>query len=285
MTNLLEPVLVTGANGGIGRAVLRLAQDRGIDVVPCTRNGLPVDGVPTTACDVTSDDALASTLETHKPRIVIHLAGMTSQGDPGELHAVNAIGTQRLASLAARHGAHRIIFASSAAVYGDKGSAPYAESSATPAPSPYGASKLAAENALARATSALGLESVAARIFNVYGPAQPNSLISRILTSSVDSPAVLRGGAVFVRDYVHVDDVAAALLAAAETELPEAFTVINVDTGHPTSNDDLERLFAGREDVHITTGEGPPSYSVADNTKMATLLGIAPRSLAEALSV
>src|SRR5690606_16595745 len=72
MTNLLEPVLVTGANGGIGRAVLRVAQDRGIGVVPCTRNGVPVDGVPTTACDVTSDDALASTLETHKPRIVIH---------------------------------------------------------------------------------------------------------------------------------------------------------------------------------------------------------------------
>lgn len=165
--------------------------------------------------------------------LVIHCAAQTSVArsvaDPEADHRVNVEGTERLARLALAHGRPRFVFFSSGgAIYGETPD-PAAEST-PPAPlSPYGWNKLKAERRL----EALGVQPLVIRPSNVYGPRQRADLEGGVVSVFLNralrgEPLELHGDGEQVRDFVHVSDVVAAVLALLDAGLVGAW---NVATG------------------------------------------------------
>ncbi len=157
--------------------------------------------------------------------VVFHQGGLTSVprsiADPLATHEANATGTLHVLWAARRAGVRRVIFASSSSVYGDTPSLPKVEEM-SPAPrAPYAASKLAGEQHCRVFSEIYGLETVALRYFNVFGPRQdPTSEYAAVLPKFIS--AMLRGACPVIfgdgtqsRDFTYVDNVVAANLLAA----------------------------------------------------------------------
>lgn len=254
-------VLVTGARGAIGRRLaLALAGRPGVSPVSLVsgRGEVPPG---TVAVDVGDRLAFRAVLEDVRPDAVVHLAALTGQAcdeDPARTEAVNVGSVVTLAEAARDLGIGRIVFASTAAVYGDRLPRPVDESSPLDLGTAYARSKHRAEQALAAAD----VDTVSLRIFNIFGPATPNSLVTRLLEAGADRPVPLRGPDDFVRDYVHVDDVAAAIMAALTAVLPDRHAVFNIGSGIAMSNRDIVRAL-NCDPATYTLVDSPPSYSAA----------------------
>lgn len=181
---------------------------------------------------------------------VFHLAALPSVvgsvADPLASHAHT--GTSTVALLQAMHqaGAGRIVFSSSCAVYGNQQELPW-RVGMTPRPaSPYAAEKLAGEHYLHVFRELYGMQSIALRYFNVFGPGQPaNSDYAAVIPKFVAAarqrrPPVVFGDGRQTRDFIHVDDVVKANLLAAVSPLENR--VLNVASGRQTSVLDLLAL-------------------------------------------
>lgn len=173
---------------------------------------------------------------------VFHLAALVSVpqsvAQPLESHRRNVLGTLEVLSAARAAGVRRVVLASSSAVYGD-GPEPRQHEALPPRPlSPYALQKYTAEQ-YARLFHALyGLETVALRFFNVFGPRQAadspySGVIARFCEAFLNGePPRIYGDGRQSRDFVYVSDVVAALLAAAEAPAARAAgRVFNVGTG------------------------------------------------------
>ena len=156
---------------------------------------------------------------------VYHLAARVSVQEsvlyPREYNAVNVGGTVSLMEAMRDVGVRRVILASSGAVYGDQGEQPLTET-ATPDPrSPYAVSKVSAEHYIRTIGKLWGMETVCLRIFNAYGPGQhlPPShppVVPHFLRQALrGGTLVVHGDGSQTRDYVYVDDVVSAMVAAA----------------------------------------------------------------------
>ena len=171
---------------------------------------------------------------------VIHLAAVPSVAqsveDPVGCDSVTHGGTVNAVRQAVEAGTERFVLASSCAVYGDATELPIAEATPSRPLSPYAGAKLASEEVCADAADAGQLTAVCLRFFNVYGPRQdPGSaysgVISRFLSAAGDGePVTIYGDGHQSRDFVYVEDVVAAILAAARRPLTGA-SVLNVGTG------------------------------------------------------
>jgi len=174
------------------------------------------------ALDIRHFDHVVACFEDFKPDIVVHLAAQTSVPDSifnSEYdEIVNVNGTLNLLRAAHKHGCKRFVFASSAAPLGDC-QQPMNEG-LPPAPkSPYGASKLAGEGYCSAFFHSYGLETVALRFSNVYGPRSlhKTSVVSEFIRAIIDRrQIVIYGDGEQTRDYIHVDDVCAAIQSAVD---------------------------------------------------------------------
>ena len=166
-----------------------------------------------------------------------------------ETHRVNLSGTINVFE-AARAGAVRVVYASSAAVYGIPDRSPLTEESRLQPLSAYGADKLGCEQHARVAGLVHGVPTFGLRFFNVFGPRQdPHSPYSGVISIFCErlakgEPVLLHGDGGQTRDFVHVTDVVRALLAAWKRASVEA-PVANVCTGRPTSVLELARTIAG----------------------------------------
>lgn len=197
---------------------------------------------------------------------------------------VNLIGSLRVMQACARRGIP-LVYASSAAVYGDKGRIPLDEAAPTGAISGYGADKLGCELHAAAMAGALGLRATGLRFFNVFGPRQaPGSAYSGVISIFLDR--LMRGEALTVfgdggqsRDFVHAGDVARALtLAMAATEAGGAGRVFNICRGEAVTIVDLARRLAriiGGDCVidHAPERAGDIRLSLGDPRRAAEALG------------
>ncbi len=181
---------------------------------------------------------------------VYHLAARVSVPEsvlyPREYNAVNVGGTVSLMEAMRDVGVRRVVFISSGAVYGEQGKQPLAEDAIPDPRSPYAVSKLAAEYYVRTIGTLWGIETVCLRVFNTYGPGQrlPPShppVIPNFLRQAV------RGGTLVVhsdgsqrRDYVYLDDVVLAMVAASTAPDVDRL-VINVGSGVETSVRNLVR--------------------------------------------
>lgn len=232
---------------------------------------------------------------------IVHLAACPkpqfSIEHPDVTHTINVDGTVNILECARKFGVSRFVFASSAAVYGDATALPLREGEASIPLSPYALHKLIGEEYLAAYYRIYGMKTVALRFFNVYGPRQDPtggyaSAIPRfIVAMRQGEKIVINGDGEQTRDFIYVDDVVEALLAAATTDASECFgEVFNVGSGEGTSVNSLVKTIVSQLGVKSTDqwSHGPavlePRHSVAGIDKSACLLGWQPKtSLAKGL--
>ena len=219
-------------------------------------------------------------------RKIVHLAAQVSVvhsvANPLTDMAVNYGGTLHVLEYAHAVGIDKLVFASSAAVYGDVVSLPVGEDTPTRPLSPYGIDKLASEHALAYYATVHGVATTALRFFNVYGPRQdPSSPYSGVISIFADraragKPLVIFGDGSQTRDFVYVGDVVRAITAAlASAERG----VANVATGREISVLDLARTIAdlcgGASAIeHAPARAGEISRSVARVDELKRRFGI-----------
>lgn len=286
--------LITGGAGFIGTALAnRLVSDgHHVRVLDDLSAGDPTrlnDNILFTRGDVRDRPKLWTLLQ--RVDCVFHLAARVSVQEsvlyPREYNDVNVGGTVSLAEATRDAGVKRIVLASSATVYGPQPQQPVRET-AWPHPEvPYAVSKLAAEHYVFALGALNGIETVALRIFNAYGPGQrippvhapvvPHFARNVLNRASV----VVHGNGQQTRDFVYIDDVVAALVAAATTPGVDR-QVINIGSGQETS---IQRLIATLGQVTQRQPEviynpeegGGIARLVADVSVAQRLLGYRPK--------
>ena len=229
---------------------------------------------------------------------VYHLAARVLVAEsilyPREYNASNVGGTVSLMEAMRDVGVRRVVLISSGAVYGDQGQQPLREDASPDPHSPYAVSKLAAEFYVRTIGDLWGIETVNLRVFNAYGPGQhlPAShppVIPNFLRQAVrNGTLVVHGDGSQTRDYVFVDDVVGAMVAAA-TAPNVGRRVINVGSGTETRVRELVSLVMkvtnSRAEVIYNPRTDPGvSRMCADISLARQTLGYHPRvSLAQGL--
>jgi len=295
--------LITGAAGFLGSALAnRLAwegqQVRGLDDLSTGDPNALHPEVLFTRGDVNDRPKLWTLLQ--DVDCVYHLAARVSVPEsmlyPREYNAVNVGGTVSLMEAMRDVGVRRVVLISSGAVYGDQGSQPLKESAFPNPRSPYAVSKLAAEYYVRTIGQLWGLETVCLRVFNAYGPGQhlPPShppVIPYMLRQSVRGGTIIvHGSGTQTRDYVFVDDVVNAMVAAS-TAPGINNLVINVGSGVETSVRELVNIVqqaAGNEAEVVVNPRMDPGVSrmCADLQQAADKLSYQPRiAIPEGLSL
>jgi UDP-glucose 4-epimerase len=202
----------------------------------------------------------------------------------------NVLATQRLLEAALAAGRPRIVYASSSSVYGDAPVLPLREDGPCQPVSPYGVTKLAAEHLAVLYHRNFGLPTVSLRFFTVYGPRQrPDMAFHRFLKAARDGqPITVYGDGLQTRDFTFVDDIVAAVLAAALSGRPGS--VYNVGGGERIALNDvlrvIEQVTARPLSVHRQEAQkGDMRDTFADTSAAARDLGFRSRvSLAEGLA-
>jgi UDP-glucose 4-epimerase len=211
---------------------------------------------------------------------------------PNDYNAVNVGGTVAVMEAMRDTGVRRVVFASSGALYGEQAHQPVHERLAPNPNSPYGVSKIAAEHYVSTLGTLYGFETVSLRIFNAYGPGQdlppsyPPVIPQLLRQTQTGGSVVIFGDGTQSRDFVFVDDVVDALVAASTaTDVNRA--VINIGSGQEVSINELADCVArttGRRlsALHNQTQSGGVSRLVADVSLARQLLGWTPRTELEA---
>jgi UDP-glucose 4-epimerase len=180
---------------------------------------------------------------------VFHGAALVSVFDsvkhPRDNHDINITGTLNVLTAARDKAVKRVVFASSAAVYGNNPELPKREDMKPEPESPYGLAKVASEHYLYVFAKLYGLETVGLRFFNIYGPRQdPDSLYSGVISRFVKTilegnPPAVFGDGKQTRDFVFVDDVVQACILAMHSTGVGNGDVFNIGSGFQTSLIDL----------------------------------------------
>src|SRR5574337_41245 len=216
---------------------------------------------------------------------VFHHAALTSVYDSFDrskkYHEVNILGTENILKLAKEHG-FKVIFASSASVYGNPEKIPIKEDAGRKPLNPYGLSKLNAEE-LCKKYSEQGVSVIGLRYFNVYGPRQNKNyagVITKFIDNALDGkPLLINGDGSQVRDFVFVNDVANANFLAMKSKTDDGF--INIGSGKATSVKDLAKMIMELSDlqsgpIYGELKEGDIKFSQADIALAERLFGWKP---------
>ncbi|MFD4915958.1 NAD-dependent epimerase/dehydratase family protein [Streptomyces virginiae] len=291
-------VLVTGAYGFVGNAVVRRLVEAGHDTVVLTHRpaDAPLPELPISEVfrgDIRDPNALAAALDGVQG--VCHLAALTRVRESfersEEYQAVNASGTvtllDALASARAASKTPRVVLGSTAAIYGAPERQPIGEDTAPAPGNPYGTSKLAADRALQARAESGEIEAVSLRCFNISGSVNGvgDADESRIIPKAAAVAAgryphlEMNGDGEAVRDFVHVDDLARAYVMALEAPASAPFRAYNVGATPASMREivaTVERV-SGREVpvVHRPPQPEPPRL-VADISRITTDLGWKP---------
>lgn len=285
--------LITGAAGFIGSALAnQLAREghqvRGLDDLSTgDPNALSPD-VHFTRGDVNDRPKLWTLLQ--EIDCVYHLAARVAVPEsvlyPREYNAVNVGGTVSLMEAMRDVGVRRVVLVSSGAIYGDQPGQPLRESMPPNPRSPYAVSKLAAEHYVTTIGDLWEIETVSLRVFNAYGPGQhlppahPPVVPHFIRQALRGGTLVVNGDGSQTRDYVYVDDVINAMVAAATAPGLDGL-VINVGSGRETDIRTLVRLVlettgSKTEVLYNAKNSGGVQRMCADLTLAGEKLGYRP---------
>jgi UDP-glucose 4-epimerase len=297
MTNISKAI-VTGGAGFIGSHIVDALIERGIETVVIDDFTTGSLGNLTRHRDnallrvVTGDASRIGQLlpDIEDVDVVFHEAAIASVPksvtDPLLVHDVNVNASLEVLVFCERRKVKRLVFASSAAVYGVLKDMPASEDLVCAPASPYGASKLAVEAYLSAFYRTYGLETVGLRYFNVYGARQTMSDYSGVITVFANKllqrkNPVIFGDGLQTRDFVHVKDIVKANVLAMESE-SAAGQVFNVASGMPTSLlqllDSLKEI-TGADDmkpVFEAPRKGDVRSGTASISKIERLLGYKP---------
>ncbi|HEY0403807.1 MAG TPA: NAD-dependent epimerase/dehydratase family protein [Blastococcus sp.] len=263
-------IVVTGGAGFIGSHLVDAFVGAGHEVVVIDslwshgggrRENIP-EGVSFVHMDIRDDAGLQRIFSEFKPEVVSHHAAQHSVAigsrDPKYDANVNVIGMLNVLEAAVKAGSRKVIFASSAATYGDVQEMPVDETSPQRPVSPYGITKMVTEHYLRFFKAQHGLDYTALRYGNVYGPRQdPNGeagVIAIFLGKFLQRQGVrIDWDGEQTRDYVYVGDVVRANAAALTKGSGEIYVV---GTGKRTSVNDIYRTM-----VEVTGFEAPVTHA------------------------
>lgn len=221
---------------------------------------------------------------------VYHLAARVSVPEsilyPVEYNDVNVGGTVSLMTAARDAGIKRVVFTSSGTVYGEQKEQPIKETVRPNPRNPYAVTKIAAEYYLSSMGTLYGIETVILRIFNAYGPGQavppshPPVIPQFVRQALTGGSMVIFGNGEQTRDFVYVDDVVQALMAAATAQAQGL--IINIGAGREVS---VKELVRGLEEIlrhrvsslFSTAQDGGVSRMRADITLAQRVLGFTPQ--------
>jgi GDP-4-dehydro-6-deoxy-D-mannose reductase len=261
--------LVTGASGFVGRYLVDALRRENAQVTAC---GGPHDAAGLLPIDLADASTIRAALDVARPEVVFHLAAQTFVPDsfaaPAATYEANAMGSARLAQAVREYAeagerAPRIVFTSSAEVYGQREPAdfPLQETLALRPATPYAASKAAAEAILLAEARAFGLDVVVARAFNHIGPGQSDRFVVPALARQLadiaagGTPLLLVGNLNAARDFLDVRDVVAAYVALARDG--ESGQVYNVCSGTAVKVRDVLRELIAIAGVAVEVREDP----------------------------
>lgn len=301
-------VLITGGAGYIGSITTRLirASGRGVVVLDTLENGhrKAVGDAPFVQGDIADSDLVARVVAEHQVDEVVHFAAYKAVGEsmlnPGKYFNNNVTGSQRLFEALHQAGVTRVVFSSTAAVYGTPQSVPVRETDVLSCESVYAETKLMIEKTLGWYSQTTEMRNVCLRYFNAAGAPQDatlgedwrfsQNLIPHVMKAVLGfAPALTVFGNDFptpdgtgVRDYIHVEDLARAHVAALDYLAKGGDSITcNVGTGYGTSVMDIiaatERV-TGKKVPYEIAGRraGDPSECYADPRRINETFGWSP---------
>lgn len=289
-------VLITGGAGYIGSITTRLirASGRGVVVLDTLENGnrQAVGDAPFIQGDVADTDLVTRVCREHDVDEVVHFAAYKAVGEsmehPGKYFSNNVTGSQKLFETLHQAGVERVVFSSTAAVYGTPQSVPVQESDVLNCESVYAETKLMIERTLSWYAQTTSMRNVCLRYFNAAGASDDatlgedwrhsQNLIPHVMKALLGfAPELQVFGNDFptpdgtgVRDYIHVEDLACAHVAALDHLKSGGRSITcNVGTGHGTSVLDIiaatERITGKKVPYRIAPRRaGDPSECYAD---------------------
>lgn len=294
----MDKILITGGAGFIGSSLAnKLYQTNKLVIIDDLSMGNQ-DNLPKSeniefiiGC-VTDHNLMKRVLSENQFTYIYHLAAIASVADsvarPLETHRINFDSVFNLLELAKQYqqGLKRLVFASSAAVYGDEPTLPKKEESVIKPLTPYAIDKFAAEKYVLAYSQLYNVPTSAVRFFNVYGSKQnPNSPYSGVISIILDRlkrkqageeiSFTMFGNGEQSRDFVYVEDVmnALELVAKSDKSLGEVY---NVATGTETSLNELVRILSESLEIQLPidyqeSREGDIEHSLADISKIKEL--------------
>ena len=291
-----KKVVVTGGAGFIGSHLVERLIGEGAEVVVIDDLTSGNKGnLESVFSDVTFIHS--STLDVKKCKaafadveIVFHLAAVASVAksieDPIFTHTVNVDGLVNMLELARQAKVKKIVFVSSAAVYGSDAQLPINEEEPFSPESPYALHKIIGEEYVSLYHRLFGIEAAILRFFNVYGPRQkPDSHYAGVISIFMDKarlrePLPIEGNGEQTRDFIYVDDAIDAAILAAKADTKKV--VVNIGTGKQLSINELADSINTAVDntagtSHIAGRVGSVKDSVADISKAKEILGWNPR--------
>jgi UDP-glucose 4-epimerase len=293
----MDRYIVTGGAGFIGSALVRrlVAEGRRVHVIDDLKTGKldnleeVADQITVHEYDIRSYDRIAPVIA--GARRVFHLAALPSVPksilEPVPSHEVNIDGTFNVFRAAAEGKAGRVVYAASSSAYGDTEVLPKVETMTPHPKSPYAVQKLVGEYYATVFAECFGLETVALRFFNVFGPRQdPTSVYSGVLSVFITclierrSP-VIYGDGEQSRDFTYVEDVVSLLLKASEASGVSG-RMFNAGNGNRYTLNETWALLQKIDNVQLPPSYGPPragdvKHSQADVTAAVRELGHAPQ--------
>jgi UDP-glucuronate 4-epimerase len=251
--------------------------------------------------DIVEPKAMQEIMVRARPEVVIHLAARAGVGpslrQPRLYERVNVAGTLNLLELCRTHDVQKVIFGSSSSVYGATSQAPFSEEQVELRPiSPYASTKLAGELFCYTYAHLYSLPAICLRFFTVYGPRQRPDLAIHKFTALIEAgrPVPIYGDGSTGRDYTHVSDIVAGVIAAIDYDPGRTnavpFEVFNLGNSRPVKLHELVDLLeratgrkALRDPQPPQRGDVPLTW--AEISKAERLLGYRPVTrFAEGLS-
>ena len=307
-------VLVTGGAGYVGSTTSQRLIEAGHEVVVLDsllrgyRAAVPPQATLVVG-DIGDRGFIARTLRERRIDAVLHCAAMGLVGEsvakPDVYYRVNVVGGETMLEAMREAGVRRVVFSSSAAVYGEPEQTPILESQALRPINPYGDTKRAFEGMLDSFTRAYGMAAVSLRYFNAAGATdklgedhRPEThLIPNILAAVSHGKRIVINGSDYptpdgtcIRDYIHVDDLAAGHAAALDFTAGSAdgHTALNLGSGRGFSNLEVlraaERVLGHSIDYEIGPRRaGDPPVLVASISRVREVLGWQPLCAIDAI--
>jgi UDP-glucose 4-epimerase len=293
---MYKKALVTGGAGFIGSHITEMLLMEGVETVVLDnfstgrRENVP-KGARVVEGDINDERILESVIKGMD--IVFHNAALVSIRNSFDNFfndlKTNLMGTAAILQAMAKNNVHKIIYASSMAVYADSQRLPIKENFPLDPASPYGISKLASERYCLLIGKYHDIDAICLRYFNTYGPRQTLTpyvgvitiFINRILKSQ---PPAIFGDGNQVRDFIYVKDVARANILAMKSSLKRG--VFNIGTAKGTSVNQIAQLLLKKigsrlNPIHVAPQAQEPGDSIADIKRAKEMLGFVPEDRLE----